>query len=416
MLAETAQLVRDFGTMFVRSPGPSAQTTELFERCKALNAKGRDLPPRLGVSPFSGADQAEMVDPLSSVVTDACSSVLPRLADPTGYPALSAYINETMLGKRVPAVREQPWRLLGLDGAPRSLGDLAEALSEIDAVVAELSADPDSNRSIVNVARSGTADGALARAADRALRRTRRRFGERQKAIAAHLKSAGLRTEVVWSAGDRLRGEFPNFAVTVAVESLTDWPAAMEELVPRVEALRISGESPWLVPLLGGRTVRSCTQQLISRLWPVTDFSEFEHSLPHPLEERLTTEVVAAHSALQVRSALSVFGREDSFDEQVARVLEQAQSDFTEAVSAIRGLGHDAAISEIVDWLVEVDARIEGEWEGEVGAGTFAEGIIEGVLGDGSFEFGTLDAALLVSLEWDADPANAVALIEHLRE
>ena len=64
-------------------------------------------PPRLGASPLSGGDQAELVDALSSVITDVCSSVLPRLAHPAGYLALSVYINETMLDKRVPAVRKQ---------------------------------------------------------------------------------------------------------------------------------------------------------------------------------------------------------------------------------------------------------------------------------------------------------------------
>ena len=235
LLAEAALLVRNFGNMFVRSRGPSAQVTELLERCNALNAKGRDLPPRLEASPFSEGDEAELVDPLSSVITDVCSSVLPRLANPAGYVALSAYINETLLDKRVPAVREQPWRLLGLDGAPRALDDLAGALAEIDAVLTELSADSDSNRAIVNTARSGTPEGALARAADRSLRRTRRRLRERRKAVAADLKSTGLGAEVVWSDGDRARGESPNFAVTVAVESLTDWPVALEELVPRLE-------------------------------------------------------------------------------------------------------------------------------------------------------------------------------------
>lgn len=414
MLAEAADLVRDFGNMFVQSRGPSAQVTALLERCNALNAKGRDLPPRLEASPFSDADEAELADPLSSVITDVCSSVLPRLADPAGYVALSVYINETMLDKRVPAVREQPWRLLGLDGAPGALDDLAGALFEIDTVLTELSADPDSNRAIVNIARSGTAESALARAADRSQRRTRRRLRERQKAVAADLRSTGLGAEVFWSAGDRVRGEPPNFAVTVAVESLTEWPAAMEEIVPRLEAIRNPDESPWLVPVLGGRTVRPCAQQLILQLWPVTDFSEFEHSLPDPLEERLTTEVVAAHSALQVRSALSVFPGENGQDAQVVRVLERARSDFSDAVAAIQGLGQDTVVSEIVNWLLEIDTQIEGEWDGRIRAGTFAEGIIEGALGDRSFEFGTLDAALLISLEWDADPANAVALLEQL--
>ena len=162
LLAEAAHLVRDFGNVFVRSFGPSAQAAELFERLNALNVRGRDLSPRLGASPFSGRDQAELVDPLSSVITDVCSSVLPRLADPAQYLALLAYINETVLGKRVPAVRKQRWWLLGLDGAPSALDDLSGALAEIAAVLTELSADPDSNRMIVNIARSGNAEGALA--------------------------------------------------------------------------------------------------------------------------------------------------------------------------------------------------------------------------------------------------------------
>ena len=86
------------------------------------------------------------------------------------------------------------------------LDDLSGALAEIDAVLTELSADPDSNRTIVNIARSGNAEGALARAADRSIRRARRRLRERQKAVAADLKSTGLLAEVFWSAGDRPRG------------------------------------------------------------------------------------------------------------------------------------------------------------------------------------------------------------------
>ena len=97
-------------------------------------------------------------------------------------------------------------------------------------------------------------------------------------------------------------------------------------------------------------------------------------------------------------------------------MLKDAQSDFKEAIAAIQSLGRDTVVSEIVDWLLEIDTRIGREWNGEIRAGTFAEGIIEGPLGDGSFEFGTLDAALLVSLEWDADPASAVALIEQASE
>ena len=124
--------------------------------------------------------------------------------------------------------------------------------------------------------------------------------------------------EVFWSDGDRLKGEFSNFAVTLAVESVAGWLESLEELVAKLGALRTPFESPLLVPVLLGRTVRLYSRQLISQLQPVTDFGEFEQVLPLPVEERLAGEVVAALSALQECSALSVLGYEGDLDDQVA--------------------------------------------------------------------------------------------------
>ena len=416
LFAEAVHLIRDVGNAFVQSRGPSAEATKLVERCIALSARGQGLPPRFGSLPIAGGGPAQIGDELSFVITNVCDNVLLRLTNSAAYPLVSAHISGTVLGRNIPAVRNQPWRLLGLDHAPDALDEISRGLSEIDAILIELSADPGSNIKIVNTARSGTADHALARAADLARRRTRRRDQKRRREVATALRSTGLPVEVFWSGGDRLKGKFSNFAVTVAVESLADWPPAVEKIVTKVEAVRASGESPLLVPVLGDKAVRLYARQLMSKLLPVTDFGAFEHLLPHPLEERLTAKVVTAHSALQVCSAVSVLRREDGLDDQVIRVIERAQSDFSETITAIRGLGEDALVSEIGDWLLGIGTRVEAEWNGELEAGAFAASVVEGALGSESSETGTLEGALFLSLQWDADPASAVANFESPEE
>ena len=52
--------------------------------------------------------------------------------------------------------------------------------------------------------------------------------------------------------------------------------------------------------------------KLITNLWPAIGLGEFEHLLPPPtvsrMDQRLTTPVINAHSALQVCSGISTLG------------------------------------------------------------------------------------------------------------
>ena len=415
LLAEAAKLVRNFGNAFVRSRGRKDETTELLERCTALDVRGRHLPPRLGTSPLSGEGMTEPNDDLSGVIIHVSGNVLPRLGKPDGYVALSAFINETVLGKDIPAVRDQPWRLLGYEDAPGALGELSAGLSDLDAVITELSADADSNGKIINAARSGTAKGALARAADLSRRRTHRRAQERRKAVTAALRSTGPTVDVYWSDAEPAKDMSPNFAVTVAVESLADWPSCAGELAPRLEDLRAAGEFPLLVPLLDGRSVPPLAVRLTStsKLRPVSNLGEFENLLPQPLEQRLTTSVIAAHSALQVLSGLSILHREDRLHDQVTKVLERTLDDYHQAITATRDLGGDLLVDGIADLLEQTGKRIQGEWNGETEAGAFAANMAEGALvGDGSPEAEGLQGALYLSLQWDSNPASAVAWLK----
>ena len=416
LFAQAAELVRDFGNAFVLSRGKSDEARELDERRTSLNARGARLRPSLGTGPVSDTGGIDLHDPLSALVTDVGGNVLRRLGDPDDYLALSAYINETVLGKHLPAAKGQPWTLIGFDDTPPALEDLRVGLSEIDAVLTGLTANADSNKRILNTARSGTARNALARAADWSRRQTRRRVQERRRAVKSALGSTGLRIDVFWSDADPIKGELSNFAVAVHLDTLADWSAASDELVSRLDQLMAPGESPLLLPVLMGRSVIALAVQLTPEVRPASDLGGFESQLPQPLEQRLTTQAIDAHNALGVCSGLSILNRDGGLHDQVAGLLERTEGDCNKAAAAIRAFEEDIVVAELVDWLEEIGERIKGEWDGRLDAGTYAASVVEGVLGDGSPEYETFIGALCLSLQWDSDPASAVAWLRSQAE
>ena len=368
------------------------------------------------MNPLSEEGETEFSDPLSGIVTDICGNMLPRLTNPDGYAALSAFVNQTLLGKDLPAVKEQPWRLIGAESAPPVLDELSTGLSDIAAVLTELRADARSASKIVSVGRRGTVRGALGRAAKLSRQLTHRRIQKRRAGVRTALQSTGWTVDVFWSEGDPERGEFSNFAVTVALDSLADWPAACEEFMPKLQELSVLGESPLLVPVVNDRSVPRFTMRVGSKVWAVGNLGEFEHLLPEQLDQRLTSPFIAARSALEVYSALSVLRREGGLHHSVRQLLERTLLDYDQAVTAIRAVGEDVVVAALTEWLGEIHGRVEKEWNGEIAAGAFATSMVEEVPQPESPEAIRQGVALLLSLQWDSDPARAIAWLESLGE
>ncbi len=414
LLAEAAELVRDTGNAFVQSRGRLAEA--LDRRRIALTTRGQSLPPRLGINPLSEEGGIELNDPLSGIITDICGNMLPRLTNPDGYAALSAFVNQTVLGKDIPAVKEQPWRLIGFEGTPPVLDELSTGLSDIAAVLTELRADARSASKIVSAGRRGTVRGALDRAAKLSRQLTHRRIQKQRAGMRAALQSTGWAVDVCWSDGDPAKGEFSNCAVMVTLDSLADWPAAYEGLIPKLQELSTLGESPLLVPVVNDRSVPRFTVRAGSKVWAVGNLGEFEHLLPEQLDQRLTSPFIAARSALEVYSALSVLRRDGGLHHSVRQLLERTLLDYDQAVTAIRAVGEDVVVGALTEWLGEIHGRVEKEWNGEIAAGAFATSMVEGVLQPGSPEAIRQGVALLLSLQWDSDPARAIAWLESLEE
>ncbi len=412
LLEETARLVRDTGNAFVLSRGRPARA--LAKRRTALLASGQSLPPRIGHNPLSDEGAIESNDPLSGLISDICGNMLPRLANPDGYARLSAFVNETVLGKDVSGAKEQPWRLIALEGAPPALGELAARLADIAAVLTELGADTSSANRIVSAARRGAAVTALMRAAKISRQLTYKRVQSQRAVVRQALQSTRWNVDVLWTNGDPIEGERPNFSVTVALDALTDWQAACDELVPKVQAVYEVGEVPMLVPVVGGNSVLPFAVRVTTKIWPVSDFGEFEHLVPAQLEQRLTNPFVAACSALEVCSALSVLPVEGRRHDKVSQLLERSLRDYNNAVTEMEALGDDVVIVALTEYLREIRERVEREWRGEITDGTFAGALSEGILGARSSEVEQRVGAVALSLQWDSDPTRAIAWLESL--
>ena len=414
LLAEAAKLVRDTGNAFVQSRGRPAQA--LARRRIALIARGQSLPPRLGKNPLSEEGAIELHDPLSGIVADICENMLPRLTKPDGYSALSAFVNQTVLGKDIPALTAQPWRLIGFKGTPPVLDELSAALSDIATVLTELRADARSASKIVNAGRRGASRGALSRAAKLARQLTCRRVQERRAKVRTALQSTGWAVEVFWFNGDPTKGESSNFAVTVSLDSLADWLAAYDKFVPRLQELSLIEESPFLVPVVNGRSVQRFTVRVGSKVRAVGNLGEFENLLPEQLDQRLTGPFIAAHSALEVYSALSLLGHEGGLHHTVSQLLERTLSEYDHTTTVIRAVGEDVVVAALIEWLSEIHGQVEKEWNGQRAAGTFAASIVKGVLEPESLEAKRQAVTLLLSLQWDSDPDLAIAWLESLAE
>lgn len=416
LLDETATLCLEYGTEFVRPSGRFSETERLNERRLRLDSRARQIPPPLRADPFGESSNRWLDGDLSVFITNITDKSLPRLHQREHWIGLSSWLNDTVLGENMERCRALEWRLIGRDSPPDALDEISETLDAIDAVLREVIADRANTSAILNVARRGIPKNALARAAEAARTIARERIERRRAQIEADLRLVVEDVEVHWFEGDRRKSLSANFAVGVPVSSLVEWNAALQPLLGEIEMLRKPGETPVIVPILGGKTVWSLAQQLVQQLLPVTEPSELQQLFPKPLEERLTAQIIRCHSALQVLSALSILVIDGEIDTRLRPVVERSRHDFAASSGSILELGGDAVILETAEWVRGVAERVNAEWEGQAEPGEYSANVWSGAVADPSAESGTLDVVLALSLEWDAKPEGALALLKAMTQ
>jgi hypothetical protein len=420
LLEETAELTRVVGTTLLRGGNAGTGSDQLGERVARLHAQALALKPPLGGVELGDTGLADergvpTSDSLSGLITDLTGNVFGRVTHRDTYPALAAYLHDTVIGKNLKKAQHEPWQLIGIDDHPPSLDDLEDMLSDLHAVVDELSRDDADIAKIGRAARTGSRWRALARAAETCRRMSRRRAQTRRSELERACHGIGLRTQVLMPDPER-SGAAADIAVTIELSSLLEWPQALQRIETSL-ADRQPGETFLVVPLRDRRPVPSVAARMITSTWPAQDLGDWAQAfeLPHPT--KLTDLFQRAHGALQLLSGVTTLPEAQQGHEDVTKVVESAVSDFNTARNEITALPRDPVIDELIAVLDSHASRVQAEIDGEAQEGGLAEDVSAGLLQNAPrAAFHELVGARTFALEWDIDKARAVKLLATLDE
>jgi hypothetical protein len=414
MLGEADELTRMIGTALVAPSTSGSDAPAFAQRVEGLDVCARALKPSLGAVEVGDTALAEergipRGDDLSALVTDLTGNVYARLGRPDTYRALAAYLSDTVIAKHLQGAYREPWHLLGIGPHPTPLDELAKALSDLHAVVDELSRDDADRDKIIRSARSGTRKGALARAADTCRRARKKRAQRRARQIEAACQAIGFPV-AVWTP--RAHQDAGNeVAITVNLPSLLQWSQAVAALETAL-AGRQPDETFRIIPLRDGRPVPTLVVKLITNTWPSPGVEPWQQVLNTPHPTVLTDAFDRAHSALETLSGTTTLPGAQRKHEDVLGATEFAASQFRSERAEITALPRDPVIDELVAILDGHAERIQTELENSASGPTLAEDVAAGALqGSATETFNTMLGARILALEWDIDSSRAVELL-----
>lgn len=417
LLGEASDITRDLGTILV-GMGSRISIQVLDARIAELHRRANLLRPSLGSVELGDTAIGQEAgvpfnDDLSALLTALTGNVYRRLHDRDGYPALAAYLSDTVRGRHLEGVYREPWHLIGIEGHPESLEELSSVLDDVNAVVEALASGTTDEERILRSARSGSRRRALERAAETCRRDSRRRVAARRRELAETCSSTGLRAQVV-GPGD---GSDPKGAneVTIAVEldSLVEWANAAHKLQEALNVIRMPAETFTFIPLRNGRPVPSLTLRLISSLWPTPGLGGRESELEFPHPSDLADSFDAASLALQTLSGISELDPKQQAHSEVQDAISNAASEYQSARERLAEFGPDALTQELIEVVDTYAMRVQGEFDGTASGPRFAERVVAGAMQvDDTDEHKTIVGGRVLALEWDIDRATALGHLD----
>ncbi|MFJ7279882.1 hypothetical protein [Kitasatospora sp. NPDC098663] len=370
--------------------------------------------------PGSGADHLQLL------VDGIAKNLTSRLPESQNDRALASYVWSN-LRKQISHVRTaERWHLIGQE-PPDVLDQLEETLTDLHAVLAELtwgSLDPKQLRA---EARSGPSARALSRAAELARRTANTRAESVPQALRTGALAMGFRAQVYTRpVHDADGAEWPalELAVGVELDDLAEWQVAVEQLCtllrhdPGSQGFR---RAVLLVPLIGGKPVRLVAHQLQSTLWPGTGlFDTWKAALPEAHPTPLADAVVEAHQALQCLSGLIHLVTLRDTDQRHQSIADQAVEQFQRAHHVITHLRPgDPVIGEVAGLLNGLARRVESESDTGVDRRdtedpNLAVAIARGAITQPTEDFLQLSGLITIAIQWDLDPDRAARILTEL--
>ena len=367
--------------------------------------------------PGGGADHLQL---LTHGIAD---NLTRRIVDPDQYRSLAGYARDTLRKGTLGVRDEEQWHLVDQE-PPAVLGQLAKALTDLHAVLAELAWGTLSLQAIRTTARSGPSALALSRAADLARTTAATRASAIQQQLQVDAEAAGLSVQLCTRPlTDPDATEWPavESAVGVHLDDIIGWSATVDRLsalMPHDHASQGYRGPVLLVPFVDGRPVRLLAQQLQDTPWPGVDlFDTWSTALPKAHPTPLTNAAIDAHQALQCLSGLAHLATLRDTAPPHQSVADESARRFQEAYRIISELRPgDVVVSTIVDFLGSLTHRVQNEINEtadirDPDTPNLAVAIARGVTGQPTDDYQELEFLITIALQWDLSPERAAQLL-----
>jgi len=409
LLEAASRLTRVVGNAFTAADVRYVDTKQLADEINTLgdgaNQIGPSLNRRSRTLDIKGEQESGslLADPLSGIVTDLTSNVFPRLTNLDNPAALAAHLSNQVIAKSLYRAQQEPWHLLGYDKFPDSLAALENDLQRLLAVVAELAADSSANQALVRAARAGRREGALGRAADRALTLARRRLQARKTELEQIGIDIGRRFRVIMPR-DHEYQLVSERLITLDVPTLIDWNQAVEEISAALQKSKLPGEKFLLVPMRYGKPVETLAMNLISSLLPAATLGSWTTQLAQPHKTPLTMAFDETVASVQIASGVLVLSDSQRTHGAVANVVEDARQGIVRSKRFIDQVPSDSIITQVSLFLEDLESQLQSEEIGESVGGGIASQFTQMVTQGHQTEMTiSMSIARLMALEWDID-------------
>ncbi len=417
LLEEANRLAHQVGIQLVKHLPGLPDLSEFRPRIEALHSSGTQIKPPIrgaGVGEPGILDRPNALenDNPVALITDLTGNIVPRITQPGQYRSLVAYIRESVVERHLEGCKNEPWPLVGVDRYPGCLDEMRETLLDIAVVLEVLARSESEPAAIRSSALSGSQDETLRRAAEWCRRRHAKEAKRRRSEIQTACRETGLDVTVLpnWHEDGPLR----EFAITVELPSLLQWPEAAEMLVQALDVDQPADETYLLVPTRIHRAIPGLAIKKISECWPSPDVGPWADDLGAPHSSRIFDAFTSAHIALQTISGVGYLPVQQRDDPLVRATSDAALDRFNSARSETAECPPGPVRDALLEALDDLAGQVEAEQDGAASGPSLAERITNGLAtGDVSQELAALQIARLIAQEWDIDPQAAD---ESLRE
>ena len=415
LLEEANRLVHQVGVRLVKCLPGLPDLSDLRSRVDALHSAGTQIKP-----PIRGAGLAEPGildrpgalendDPVA-LITDLAGNIVQRITQPGQYRGLVVYIRESVVDRHLEGSKNEPWPLVGIDRYPSCLDEMRESLLGIAAVLEVLALSESEPTAIRSSALSGGQDETLRRAAEWCRRQQAKEAKRRRSEIQTVCQATGLDVTVLpnWHEDGPLR----EFAITVELPSLLQWPEAAEMLVGVLDGNEPSDETYLLLPTRSRRPATGFAIRMITECWPSPDVGAWASELGEPHSSHLFDAFTSAHIALQTISGVGYLPEQQRGHEVVRMTVDGAVDRFNSARSEVAGYAPSPVPDALLEALDDLVGQVEAEQNGTAVGPSLAERLTDGLaIGGVSQELADLQIARLFAHEWDIDPQAADELL-----